>query len=482
MIAEKNCLTVAQLTKYVKRKFDADPYLNRNVYVVGQLTDFRLRKTHQYFSLKDDQADGKFQLSVVMFQSAFAKVKFTPENGMRVIIRGRLSVYEARGNYQLYAEAMEVTGVGTLQVQFEQLYKKLRQEGLFDRPKKTVRPFPKRIAVVTSNDAAVKHDIITTVRRRNRLVQLVFYPTRVQGEQAAGEIAAQIKRVSDAKDYDAVIVARGGGSLEDLWPFNEEVVARAINQANLPVISSIGHETDTTITDLVADVRTATPTAAAEAVTKWPLADVIAEVEREQTLLYTAEKRQLANLKQRLLALTESYFLKQPERLYERQVQQVDELTGRLQSGARLLLASRSRRVQELQTSLEHHSPRVQLAKQQMQLARLQQGLRAGMRGHLEEERGRLIRLEEGRRASTNLLLQATQNYQRGQAQRLDTLIKQLDALSPLKVLGRGFALVTKDEQVVAGVDQLAVGDEATVKFEQGQAQVTVTKIEKGNN
>ena len=462
MIAEKNCLTVAQLTKYVKRKFDADPYLNRNVYVVGQLTDFRLRKTHQYFSLKDDQADGKFQLSVVMFQSAFAKVKFTPENGMRVIIRGRLSVYEARGNYQLYAEAMEVTGVGTLQVQFEQLYKKLRQEGLFDRPKKTVRPFPKRIAVVTSNDAAVKHDIITTVRRRNRLVQLVFYPTRVQGEQAAGEIAAQIKRISDANDYDAVIVARGGGSLEDLWPFNEEVVVRAINQANLPVISSIGHETDTTITELVADV--------------------IAEVEREQTLLYTAEKSQLANLKQRLLALTESYFLKQPERLYERQVQQVDELTGRLQSGARLLLASRSRRVQELQTSLEHHSPRAQLAKQQMQLARLQQGLRAGMRGHLEEERGRLIRLEEGRRASTNLLLQATQNYQRGQAQRLDTLIKQLDALSPLKVLGRGFALVTKDEQVVAGVDQLAVGDEATVKFEQGQAQVTVTKIEKGNN
>ena len=182
------------------------------------------------------------------------------------------------------------------------------------------------------------------------------------------------------------------------------------------------------------------------------------------------------------MALTESYFLKQPERLYERQVQQVDELTGRLQSGARLLLASRSRRVQELQTSLEHHSPRAQLAKQQMQLARLQQGLRAGMGGHLEEERGRLIRLEEGRRASTNLLLQATQNYQRGQAQRLDTLIKQLDALSPLKVLGRGFALVTKDEQVVAGVDQLAVGDEATVKFEQGQAQVTVTKIEKGNN
>ena len=230
--------------------------------MVGHFLYFRLHKPHQYFALKDDQADGKFQLSVVMFQSAFAKVKFTPENGMRVIIRGRLSVYEARGNYQLYAEAMEVTGVGTLQVQFEQLYKKLRQEGLFDRPKKTVRPFPKRIAVVTSNDAAVKHDIITTVRRRNRLVQLVFYPTRVQGEQAAGEIAAQIKRVSDANDYDAVIVARGGGSLEDLWPFNEEVVARAINQANLPEISSIGHETAKTITDLVSDGRTATPTAA----------------------------------------------------------------------------------------------------------------------------------------------------------------------------------------------------------------------------
>lgn len=481
MIAEKNCLTVAQLTRYVKRKFDADPYLNRNVYVVGQLTDFRLRKTHQYFSLKDDQADGQFQLSVVMFQRAFAKVNFTPENGMRVIIKGRLSVYEGRGSYQMYAEEMEVTGIGTLQVRFEQLYKKLRQEGLFDLPKKTVRPFPKQVAVVTSNDAAVKHDIITTVRRRNPLIQLIFYPTRVQGDQAASEIAHQINRVSEARAYDALIVARGGGSLEDLWPFNEEVVGRAIAKATLPVISSIGHETDTTIADLVADVRTATPTAAGEAVTAWPLADVLAELQKDQALLYTAEKNRLQNVRQQVTALTESYFFKQPERLFAPRIQQVDELTDRLKNQAQLRVTNKRQVAQELQTFLERNSPRARLAKQQAQLASIQRALQVQMQVRLNHERERLIRLKERSGALTKLLTQMQSGIIHDRSQQVDTLIKQLDTLSPLKVMARGFALVTKDEKVVSSTKQLQVGDQATIRFEDGAVNVTVKEIEKGN-
>ena len=180
-------ITVNQLTKYIRRKFQADPYIyQKNFWLVGELTDYRPSSRHQYFSLKDDNPDlpDQYKISAVMFANDFRKIKFQPENGMKVLVYGHVDVYPNRGSYQFYVNQMEVKGVGALQIAFQQMYEKLKKEGLFDQPKKPIRPFPERVAIVTSNDAAVKHDIITTFRRRNPLIQLVFYPTKVQGDDA----------------------------------------------------------------------------------------------------------------------------------------------------------------------------------------------------------------------------------------------------------------------------------------------------------
>ncbi|MBT1019830.1 exodeoxyribonuclease VII large subunit, partial [Enterococcus faecium] len=253
-------LTVTTLTKYLKRKFDADPYLER-VYLTGEISNFRLRaNAHQYFSLKDDHA----KISAIMFKGAFQKLRFQPKEGMKVLVVGRISLYEAGGSYQIYVEHMEPDGIGALYQELEERKEKLMKEGLFQGPKKMLPRFPKRIAVLTSPSGAVIRDIITTVKRRYPIVQLVLFPTVVQGNQAADNVVRNIQRVEEMGNFDTMIIGRGGGSIEDLWPFNEERVARAIYQANTPVISSVGHETDTTIADLVADVRAATPTAAAE--------------------------------------------------------------------------------------------------------------------------------------------------------------------------------------------------------------------------
>lgn len=253
-------LTVTALTKYIKRKFDVDPYLGR-IYLTGELSNFRLRaNAHQYFSLKDDHA----KISAIMFKGAFEKIKFTPEEGMKVLVTGRISLYEASGSYQIYVDSMQPDGIGALYQAYEQLKKKLTAEGLFNLPKKQLPMFPKRIAVVTSPSGAVIRDIITTVQRRFPIAQIVLFPALVQGDRAAADIVKQIERANEIGDFDTLIIGRGGGSIEDLWPFNEEAVARAIVNSDLPVISSVGHETDTTIADLVADVRAATPTAAAE--------------------------------------------------------------------------------------------------------------------------------------------------------------------------------------------------------------------------
>ena len=216
-------LSVTALTKYLKRKFDADPYLER-VFLTGEISNFRLRPSHQYFSLKDDGA----KISAVMFKSAFNKVKFRPEEGMKVLVVGRISLFEASGNYQIYVEQMQPDGVGAFYQAYEQLKEKLAKEGLFSAPKKPLPRYPKKIAVITSPSGAVIRDIITTVRRRYPIAQLVLFPTVVQGEKAAPDIIRNLARVEAQGDFDTVIIGRGGGSIEDLWPFNEESVARAL--------------------------------------------------------------------------------------------------------------------------------------------------------------------------------------------------------------------------------------------------------------
>src|SRR5690554_2870195 len=254
-------LTVKALTKYIKRKFDADPHL-RNVYVKGECSNVKIHTSgHIYFTLKDDTA----RINAAMFRSNASKLKFRPEDGMQVYIRGDVNVYEASGSYQLYVTTMEPDGIGGLFIAFNQLKERLLKEGLFNPAfKQPIPKFPKTVGVLTATTGAAIRDICTTIKRRYPLAEVLIYPTLVQGAAAAPNIAENIRLANNQQLCDVLIVGRGGGSIEDLWAFNEEIVARAIFESQIPIISAVGHETDTTISDFVADLRAPTPTAAAE--------------------------------------------------------------------------------------------------------------------------------------------------------------------------------------------------------------------------
>ncbi len=263
MMTSTNILTVSEVNKYIKDMISRDGILS-GLWVKGEISNFKNHYSgHFYFSLKDE----KSVLKCVMFRSNASLLPFVPEDGMKVIIRGYVSVFERDGQYQLYAEEIQPDGIGALYIAFEKLKKKLEAEGLFDAAKKKKLPYlPKAIGVVTSSTGAVIRDIINVLSRRFYNFNLKLYPVQVQGEQAAGQIAAAVRRFNELDNVDVIIVARGGGSLEDLWPFNEEIVARSIYESRIPVISAVGHETDFTIADFVADVRAPTPSAAAELV------------------------------------------------------------------------------------------------------------------------------------------------------------------------------------------------------------------------
>ncbi|KAF1301331.1 MULTISPECIES: exodeoxyribonuclease VII large subunit [Enterococcus] len=435
-------LTVTALTKYLKRKFDADPYLER-VYLTGEISNFRLRPNHQYFSLKDDGA----KISAVMFKGAFDKVKFKPEEGMKVLVVGRISLYEASGNYQMYVEHMEPDGIGALYQAYEQLKEKLGNEGLFAAPKKNLVRFPKRIAVLTSPSGAVIRDIITTVRRRYPIAQIVLFPTVVQGDKAADDVVKNIQRVEAAGDFDTMIIGRGGGSIEDLWPFNEERVARAIFAAKTPIISSVGHETDTTIADLVADVRAATPTAAAELAVP-VLNEEVVKIRERKARLEQAFIFQLQKKNERYQRALNSYVFRQPERLYEAQSIRLDQLNQRMRQQMQQLLFEKERQATQSIHRLQQLIPlaRVQAAQQQT--------------NYLNE---RLIK------QSRQLIEEKQQQMQQA--------IQSLDLLSPLKIMGRGYSYTTKDETVVKSVAGLRPKDELLIHYQDGQAKVQVIEL-----
>ena len=255
-----NYITVTQLTKYIKYKIDNDVNLD-TVYLKGEISNFKAHtRGHFYFTIKDENS----RINAVMFSSSASKIKFVPTDGMKILVTGKISVYEATGGYQIYVNEMLEDGVGNLYIAFEQLKKKLEQEGLFDPAKKKKIPkIPTTIGIITAPTGAAIKDILSTIKRRWPLAKTILFPSLVQGEEAASDI---VRNINIAKDYDldVLIIGRGGGSIEDLWPFNEEIVARAIYDLDIPTISAVGHEIDFTIADFVADLRAPTPTGAAE--------------------------------------------------------------------------------------------------------------------------------------------------------------------------------------------------------------------------
>ncbi|WP_461239386.1 exodeoxyribonuclease VII large subunit [Paucilactobacillus sp. N302-9] len=437
-------LTISALTKYIKRKFDVDPYLGR-IYLTGEISNFRLRpNAHQYFSLKDDHA----KISAIMFKSAFQKIKFKPEDGMKVLVSGRVGLYEASGSYQIYVDSMQPDGVGALYQAYEQLKKQLSGEGLFDQIKRPLPKFPKKIAVITSPSGAVIRDIITTTRRRFPIVQLVLYPTLVQGDQAAKDIVRQLKRVNEDGSYDTVIIGRGGGSIEDLWPFNEEIVARAIAQSATPVVSSVGHETDTTIADLVADVRAATPTAAAE-LSVPVLSDELLKISQDRQRLMNAMQTILKVDQQKLLKLSHSYILTQPKRLYEGYIQRVDLINQQFQ--------------QLVQSYFVNWQQELILTSQRLSKSQIQQR----------------IDVEQHSLETEQLKLQQTMTrYLKTKHNEMQQTIASLDLLSPLKIMSRGYSYVTSQDTVVKKVSQLTKEQTIRLHFTDGTASAQIKEIE----
>lgn len=319
-------LSVSTLTKYLKAKFDRDPYLER-VYLTGEISNFRRRPNHQYFALKDEGA----VIQATMWAGQFRKLDFELEEGMKVLAVGRISIYPPSGSYSINIESLVPDGVGALAVKFEQLKKKLTAEGLFEqRWKQTLPQFSKKIAVVTSPSGAVIRDIITTVQRRFPMSQIILYPTKVQGQGSAEEIAGNIRRANERGDFDVMIIGRGGGSIEDLWGFNEEIVVRAIFESRVPIISSVGHETDVTLADFVADSRAATPTAAAELATPNTKVDLINWTNEQEKRLFNRLTHLIKIRRERVDKLSQSVVFRQPERLYDGHLQKLDRLCERL--------------------------------------------------------------------------------------------------------------------------------------------------------
>ena len=438
-------VTVSALTKYIKYKFDKDPHLGR-VYLTGEISNFRLRPTHQYFSLKDENAI----ISATMFQSAFKKIQFRPEEGMKVLVIGKVSVFEKSGQYQINIEHMEPDGVGALYLAYEQLKKKLEAEGLFSLPKKPIPQFPKKIAILTSESGAVIQDIQTTVARRFPIVQLVLYPTVVQGVHAVNSILKNLDLV-EKEDYDVVIIGRGGGSIEDLWAFNEEPVVRRVAELSIPVISSVGHETDTTLIDFVSDMRAATPTAAAEIATP-VLMEIHQQLRNLQTRLEQALSRQLQIKRERMQALANASIFQNPERIYQVYQQRVDQLEIRLQQMMQQSVQHKRQQLLKNQHRLELGSPsrRVQTEKQALQY----------LAKRLEQAQGQLMKDKK-------------QQFQRA--------IQQLDLLSPLKIMNRGYGILQQEETIIKSVDQLEVEQELTIQLVDGTVRSKVTSVEKGN-
>lgn len=426
MVEKEDYLTVSDLNYYISQKFKRDPYLKK-VYLKGELSNYRFRQNaHQYFSLKDDQS----KIDCVMWRSAFAKVKFRPKEGMQVYVRGYVSTYAPHGSYQFYVEAMEPAGLGALYEQLQELKKKLAAEGLFEQSRKRSLPhFPDKIAVVTSPSGAVIHDIMVTCNRRFPHAEVDLFPAQVQGDTAKDSIVAAMKQAAQG-DYDVLIVGRGGGSLEDLWPFNEEIVVRQVVAMPMPVISSVGHETDTTLCDLAADARAATPTAAAEYATP-NLTDELINIRQLSARLASEMRSNIVQRQDYLARLENSVVMRHPERMYDQQAQSLDLLKTRLAQAAQN-----------------------RLSRPKMELKLLGQRLDSAVK-------------------------QAVTSKDNEYRQ----LVQQLDALSPLKILGRGYVYTTNDGgKTVVEAKQVEVGQQLHLHFADGTVQAQAIAKEEENH
>ena len=439
-----------------------------DIYVEGEISNCRPAESgHLYFTLKDSSA----QLRVVMWRSQAKLLRFRPENGLAVIARGRITIYDERGDLQMQAEMLEPKGAGALQLAFEQLKARLAAEGLFDSVRKKPLPsLPKRIGVVTSARGAALHDILNILRRRHESVSVLIYDARVQGEAAASEVSEGVQHFNRAGDVDVIVVARGGGSFEDLFAFNDESLARTIAASGIPVISAVGHETDFTICDFVADLRAPTPSAAAELVvqSKQELANKLAGLHNR---LGQSIRHKLLRVSHTLSALLQHpAFVRMPDSVARRQ-QRVDDLIYRMAQTQRRNLAILRRTHDALDSRLRHHDMRVRLGEMRRQLEQRSRELHTLMQRLLTSKVTHADQLTAQLSRSTETLLLLRRS-------RLERLQGNLSALSPTAILSRGYALVfDATGNLVKDASQLKTGDAVRAQLGRGEFTAQVKKV-----
>lgn len=345
-------LTVGAINRYIKYKLDNDEAL-QTVFVKGEISNFKAHSSgHLYFSIKDESG----KINAIMFSSSAKKLNFIPADGVKVLIIGRISVYEATGGYQIYVSDMQEDGMGNLYIAFEKLKKQLEGEGLFDEAhKKKISKYPSKIGVITANTGAAIKDILSTIKRRYKIAEVILFPSLVQGENAASDIVRNIKLASNY-DLDVLIVGRGGGSIEDLWPFNEEIVARAIYECPIPIISAVGHEVDYTIADFVADLRAPTPTGAAEMAVP-NMSDLVSHINQMKIRLNENIIKKINIEKLKLDSFKNSYILKNPLIIYENKKQKLDMINEKINNIINLKIENNKNSLINLIDKLELVNP-----------------------------------------------------------------------------------------------------------------------------
>ena len=410
---EEKTFTVSEINSYINRKLKMDPNL-KNIYIKGELSNYKSYPSgHSYFTLKDENS----QISGVMFKGFKDKfLNFEPENGMKVIIKGKIEVYVKNGKYQLYATKMTEDGMGNLHIAYEQLKKKLNKEGLFDDAhKKEIPKYPKRIGVVTAQTGAAIRDIITTIKKRYPICEILVFSTLVQGDQAAAEIVSQINH-AQVYDLDTLIVGRGGGSIEDLWPFNEEIVAHAIYNCKIPVISAVGHEIDYTISDFVADKRAPTPTGGAVLAVP-DITEVKNNINQLSDNINKIISDKISQNKTTLKHISEKQILKNPKSIYEIKGMDLDSLMDKLNFASKNII---------------------------------------------NENKTKLFRLEN------SIVLKNPTEITRSKREIFLKNFEKLEVLNPLKTLKRGYTLAKSNDKVISSAKDVETGDQIDIEFDDG--------------
>ncbi len=481
-------ITVSQLNNYLKRKFEADAHLG-HVYLKGEISNSKLHsRGHLYFSLKDEES----VISAIMFERDASKLNFEPKEGTKVFVEGKVTVYEGSGKYQIVVSSMQPDGIGELYIAYEKLKKQLEQEGLFKKElKKPIPKYPKKIGIVTAPTGAAIRDILSTIKRRFPIAETILFPALVQGENAKYSLVEQLEK-SKGYDLDVLIVGRGGGSIEDLWAFNEEIVARAIFSMEVPVISAVGHEVDFTIADFVADLRAPTPTGAAELAVP-NMVDVFKSIENLKIRLETNTANRIKLLEKKLDSLKNSYVLKNPMTIYEVKEQKLSGLMDKLESITISKLDVLGVRLNNLTSSYALKNPMVVYQVKNEKLKALKEKLKSILKNRLENSCNRLENLlssyvlknpltfyekERDRLESLSKMLTTSVEHSiKDKGKMYENLLDKLELLNPLGILKKGYSVVSINGKALSSHKKIKKGEKIDIRLHEGVLLATVDEV-----